>query len=278
MLSAEELEQFRTDGYLGVYKHPAVDEGSGFADALRKGYERSFDILAYPGKPVEVVLPRRLDSGMYWHRSSFMVIPEIWDLIADPEVVGRVTKILGPDVICWGASIIDKMPGDIHGWHFDAEYQLFDGVLVWVGIEGINERTTPDFITRTHHHRRMPVTYTPDGRHGGIEGSGILSDAASVYELAKTIDPESKLVRPPMRTGDFVLTDGKLWHGSKHEGDKRRCAVVCHYARPSDTVRIPITYDKDPIWYPKLPTCVLVAGSGEGAQNPLITKFPGDAS
>ena len=53
-----------------------------------------------------------------------LLLPFLWDVLHDPRIVDRVESLLGPDILCIGASMIDKPAGsDAYvAWHQDATF------------------------------------------------------------------------------------------------------------------------------------------------------------
>jgi hypothetical protein len=274
-LSAEEIAQFSEEGVLGPYRHPLVAQGNPFTQNLLAAIQRVRPRLAHPGNPPHVVLPKRLASGMTWFKSSHTILPEIWDVVEHPAILERVTSLIGPDVMWWGTQIVQKGPGDIHGWHYDTEFDLHDGVLVWLGLDGDVARSSLKAITRMHHQHQAPVAFAGGVFGETVSGQGILEDARAVYEVARRLDPQARLLEPALEAGDFLICHGKTWHGSIHQGTQPRTAVTFMFARPDADIRIALSFDAKPIWHTERPTCVLLRGDARGgALNPLMTSRP----
>lgn len=68
-----------------------------------------------------------------------LLVPQLWDLVTHPTVVAQVAAILGPDVLCFGSSLIWKPPArSLHvSWHQDATHWGLsrpDAVTVWLAL------------------------------------------------------------------------------------------------------------------------------------------------
>jgi len=68
-----------------------------------------------------------------------LLVPELWDLVQHPAVVGPVTALLGPDVMCFGTSLIWKpAAADLHvSWHQDATHwglERPEAVTAWLAL------------------------------------------------------------------------------------------------------------------------------------------------
>lgn len=99
--------QYARDGI--VFPIRALDE-----DETRTLAER-FDALT------------KADGGRTYRRFAkkpHLVLPWLDAVVRHPAVVGPVTEVLGPDVLCWSSIFFAKAPGtgDYVAWHQDATY------------------------------------------------------------------------------------------------------------------------------------------------------------
>ena len=155
--------------------------------------------------------------------------------------------MIGPDVMWWATCITRKDPGEIHGWHYDAEFTTHrDGVLVFLGLDNLTPQSALKVITHTHRLRKNPIAYTSDVWRGK-EGSPIVGDDARVVEIARTQDERAELVSPDMNTGDFFFAHAHAWHGSKNVSPLKRMSAVLCFGPPDVEVRIPMSFDDEPI-------------------------------
>ncbi|MCA0920131.1 AMP-binding protein [Pseudooceanicola nanhaiensis] len=68
-----------------------------------------------------------------------LLVPELWDLVHAPAVVDPVRRILGPDVLCFGTSMIWKPSArDLHvSWHQDSTHwglETPEAVTAWLAL------------------------------------------------------------------------------------------------------------------------------------------------
>ena len=130
-----------------------------------------FDTLGYIG-PVSVlseVQRKRLLTGLKrqdfplmpdWPKALAVHSPEVYRIATQPVIIERVKGILGHDIMLWGASFVQRMPGRTHPWHNDIESSVQTGrtVSVWIGLKKHLVRYRP----ATH----QPVTLVPRIRPG----------------------------------------------------------------------------------------------------------------
>jgi non-heme Fe2+,alpha-ketoglutarate-dependent halogenase len=128
-LSAEELEFFDKNGYLGPITIYSPDEMTElWRNAQRAALDRSF--AAYPevdkssGAPNIFNYDRHLDMDL------------LAEHVCNRKIVDRVASILGPDVLCWRTEFFPKYPGDEGtDWHQADTFANASGKpqLLWPG-------------------------------------------------------------------------------------------------------------------------------------------------
>lgn len=272
-LTQDEVASFRHAGFLGPFRHPLLHEDDAFRRRLIAALDAAEEKLAYPGFPAPVVMPQRLASGKIWYKSVHLIVPELWEVATHPAMLERVRSVIGPDVMWWATCITRKDPGEIHGWHYDAEFTTHrDGVLVFLGLDNLTPQSALKVITHTHRLRKNPIAYTSDVWRGK-EGSPIVGDDARVVEIARTQDERAELVSPDMNTGDFFFAHAHAWHGSKNVSPLKRMSAVLCFGPPDVEVRIPMSFDDEPIFYEKLPSCAMLTGApGSVVPNPIVGR------
>lgn len=105
-LSPEEIDRYHHRGFLGPYTVLSAAE----AAALWERIEAK--VLPADGPlPGHNAYARHQDSAL------------VYDLASHPGVVGRLTSLLGPDLLLWISSFWIKRPGDPEvPWHQDVNY------------------------------------------------------------------------------------------------------------------------------------------------------------
>jgi ectoine hydroxylase-related dioxygenase (phytanoyl-CoA dioxygenase family) len=266
-LTPAERADFVERGVSGVFSHPLLAPGGGVADRLLGAYGALAGRLAFPG-PTNVDMERRLDAGMMWFQSTFVAIPELYEVASHPAIVGRVASILGPDLLVWATTVLKKQPGEAHLWHTDTAQ--WEGVTAFVGLRGMSRASNVKAMTHTHRLAESPYDLFTEGQWTDVRGASPLTDEAAVLAAARRREPRCELVAHDMGDGEFFLFDGLTWHGSRNESEQTRHALAIFYARPDADVRIPTAFGKAPTWYGEKPPCVLVAGVDRFRKNRLV--------
>jgi hypothetical protein len=68
-----------------------------------------------------------------------------------PAIVDNVVRILGPNVMLWGADIITRRPGEAHPWHsyIESAKPANRTVTVWIGLENTTRESSLNLITHS---------------------------------------------------------------------------------------------------------------------------------
>jgi non-heme Fe2+,alpha-ketoglutarate-dependent halogenase len=184
-------------------------------------------------------------------------LPLVAQVAAHYAIVDRVSSVLGPDIIVWGASISTARPTQQHRWHVDVEHARWPGVTVFVALENVSDKSTLKVISGSHRFPLLP------------QEVGELRDK-DVIALGRTLNPSAQLTSVLLRPGEFFIFDGKLWHGSRNMSWRKRSALLIQYCRPDARVAIPLTFDEPVLWHPHRPPCLLVKGQDRFGINLLI--------
>jgi hypothetical protein len=129
-LSSEQKLAFERDGWTGVFSLLSPSE----ADALchifarvQSRFTQGPDTRNLPKIPVRKRRP--------WAKSLHAYLPEFYDIASHPAIVGRVSSLLGENVIAWGCQVVTRDLGHIHRWHVDVEHTGWPGVSVFLGLK-----------------------------------------------------------------------------------------------------------------------------------------------
>jgi mannose-6-phosphate isomerase-like protein (cupin superfamily) len=177
--------------------------------------------------------PRPLD----WVKGFGAADPLLRELALQPGLVNAVKALIGPDIILWGVSSVDREPGEPHPWHTDIESSAPEPgtVTAWLGIEHTSADSSLNVIRGSH------LIGAPLQKVAGEQG--IPRDqrtAESSLALAQALLPGAALVRPELKDGQALLFDGRLWHGSLNTRPTgRRRALLFQYAIAGRAIRIP---------------------------------------
>jgi non-heme Fe2+,alpha-ketoglutarate-dependent halogenase len=249
-MSQAELDGFHANGYFGPFKVYEVDEMRAvwrrerlrLLDRENAVYQEE---AAASGNTNISNYDRHLDS-------SFLA-----DHISRPQIVDRVTSVLGPDVLCWRTEFFPKYPGDEGtDWHQAdtfanasgqpqivwPEAEDFGGTItVWTAFTEANEDTgCLQFIPGTHQTMYYDETkrmhYDP-AQINQAEKDGVRRGFFGYDYRELQIDPdwkpdESKAVSMVMRPGEAILFWSTLMHASlPHNGktDEMRLGFAARY-------------------------------------------------
>jgi non-haem Fe2+, alpha-ketoglutarate-dependent halogenase len=253
--SPSELADFHRQGYFGPFDVYGVDEmRSAWRRERLQLLDRSHAVyqedVARAGNTNISNYDRHLDS-------SFLA-----DHICRPEIVDRVSSVLGPDVLCWRTEFFPKYPGDEGtDWHQadtfanasgqpqilwpDAGKDFGGTITVWTAFTEANVDTgCLQFIPGTHrtmfYDETKKMHYDPD-RINEAEKDGIRRGFFGYDYRELQIDPdwkpdESKAVAMVMRPGQAIMFWSTLMHASyPHSGktDQMRLGFAARYVPTS---------------------------------------------
>lgn len=230
-LSAEEIDTFRTQGYLGPFT--AFDPQS-----MQQARQTILDrVLTTPTRYCPFGLRvRHLDSRT------------VSDLCFSPEIIGRMASLYGPDLVLWNSNLFNKPPAtpdrvEEYPWHQDHYNWNMEPVLnisAWLAIgDATEENGCVQVIPGSHRQIVPPVTDTnPDL---SLRFGGVASDPRFV--------DESKKVSLPLRSGQFFLFNERLLHHSNpNRTNENRLGLAIR-------VTVPIVKVSEPF------PCVLLSGA-----------------
>jgi hypothetical protein len=206
-LSSDQVERFRTQGIIFPVRAFGATEISERYEALQAMEN------ARAGR-----LPPLLNFKPH------LLVPWLWDMIHDPRILDHVEDLLGPDILCWGASFFNKQPEDPSHvpWHQDATYwglSSNDGVTAWVAF-------TPS--VRANGCMRVVA-----GAHRAPLPHGDTFDRANMLpgreEVLIEVD-ESHVLDVELAPGEMSLHDRLIVHGSEpNRSGMRRVGFAIRY-------------------------------------------------
>lgn len=253
-LTEEELERFHRDGFHGPFDiyDPDEMERSLWAirpkliDSRRGIYSRD---KAMSGTTNLASYDRHLD------------VEFLANHITRPEIVDRVTSVLGPNVLCWRSEWFAKYPGDEGtDWHQTDNFanvgkhpQIvwpedagFGGALtIWTAFtDSVIENGCLQLMPGSHKTMNYDddkvIEYSPDniGKYtkDGIRRGFYGYDYRQLQKDPNWSPDESKAKSMVMRQGQAIMFWSTIMHASHaHDGltDKMRLAYVCRYVPTS---------------------------------------------
>jgi len=296
-LTAEELEQFERDGYIGPIKIYEPEEMEERWNTIRRQLpDRSRAI--YPDDAIGGVTnisnyDRHLDIDL------------LSEHIMREEIVDRVVSILGPDVLCWRTEFFPKYPGDEGtDWHQAATFAnaskkpqilwpsedgkpAFGGTItVWTAFtDSTKKNGCLQLMPGTHRHMNydesLPMEYDPDAinkrEKDGVKRGFFGYDYRQLQKDPNWKPDESKAFPLVMKRGECVIFWSTLMHASlPHTGDKKdyRMGFAARYV-PTQ-VRVYPDTDVVSEYGGGIPLdnygAVLVAGEDKYGHNRIATK------
>jgi hypothetical protein len=253
-LDAGELKSFERDGWVGTY--PLFDTAA--VTRLSGLRNPTLPHVTPPNGLAQAMHPEAFERRP-WFKSMHALVPEYYDAACHPAIVRRVASVLGPDVIAWGLTLTQSVPGGTHRWHVDIEHMRWPGVSIYIGLVNNDLDSTLMVLSGS---QRMPER---------PQAFGVGDDASALAAVRPTV-PGAEIVRTPIGPGEFFLFDGRLWHASHNTGPNTRIAMIIHYSRPDVRVQIPLNFDEPVRWHESRPPCVLVCGEDRHGINRLVGR------
>jgi ectoine hydroxylase-related dioxygenase (phytanoyl-CoA dioxygenase family) len=244
-LSREEVRQFHRHGYLGPFTAMPVEEMMRIRDRIEA------EVLTSQGpNPRNPLQARHLD-----HRF-------VHDLIAAPEIVGRLRALIGGDIVVWASYFFNKEPGGKEiPWHQDANFWPIEpplNISIWMAVDEVTTENSCVQIIPGSHRNVVPHLPSRDGMAFGQEADPALVNVDAAVDMV-------------LRPGEFFVFNERLLHHSHRNGsDKRRMGLSARY-----TVPFVALLDQDaPPLFPGH-ACVVVSGQDTFGLN--RTASPPDA-
>ena len=251
-LTIEQVEQFHRDGYIGPFDLYEPEEMEHTLRRLRPRLLDTRRAVYGQGKAVSGVTnlanyDRHLD------------IEFLAEHIARPEIVDRVSSVLGPDVLCWRTEFFPKYPGDEGtDWHQADNFANVAGSkkpqIEWPNDSGFGGTITVwtaftpatvdngclQFIPGTHdvmnYDESKTMDYDPEAinrtEKAGVRRGFFGYDYRQLQKDPDWTPDESAAVSQIMRQGQFIIFWSTLMHASHpHAGrtDQMRLGFAARY-------------------------------------------------
>jgi non-haem Fe2+, alpha-ketoglutarate-dependent halogenase len=244
-LSAAELAQFKERGYAGPFDlYDAESITAAYKNIRADLFDRSRAIYDLEHKSLLAGYDRHLD------------IDFLSAHIGRKEIVHKLEKILGPDIVCWRSEMFPKYPGDEGtDWHQADTFAHASGapqivwptaedfggcITVWTAItDATEENGCLRFIPGTHeemfYDESKEMTYSPENvnqlEKNGIKRGFFGYDYRNLQKDPNFVPDESKAVSLQMKAGQFVIFWSTLMHASfpNSTEDKMRLGFAARY-------------------------------------------------
>ncbi|MBC7781997.1 MAG: phytanoyl-CoA dioxygenase family protein [Proteobacteria bacterium] len=208
-LRAEQIEQFRQEGYLSPLTAMSPSEALGYRARLEAS-EREFGALKIGG----------LGS------KSHLLFPWVDELARHPRVLDAIEDLIGEDILIYTLTLWLKgaHDGAFVDWHQDASYfglEPKEQVTAWIALSTSSEQSGCVRVIPGSHRSGIH-------RHSIREGVG--NHMLPRRQAVDTTIDESSAVRMPLQAGQFSLHHTLAIHGSEpNRSDDRRLGVGISY-------------------------------------------------
>lgn len=210
-LTRAQVDAFNRDGYL---KGCVVFEGAE-VDASRRYFDGLLGMAKAAG----------LDS--YAINGWQFCCAGLYDLCKHPVLVGYVSDLLGPNVICLGAHYFCKLPNDPKqvAWHQDAAYWPLSPsktITTWLAVDDVGRHNAAmRVIPGTHTIGELTTELSETD-----EGNVLREKVPGAEHFGDPVDME-------LLAGQISIHSDLLLHGSTANGsDRRRCGVAIRFCTP----------------------------------------------
>jgi ectoine hydroxylase-related dioxygenase (phytanoyl-CoA dioxygenase family) len=261
-LSTEERAFFEREGYVGPFS--LIDQSC--VELITQQLRKEF----FPNRWRRMIRSAfqftRQHSYQRWIKGAHAESAKVCNIATNSAILDRVESAIGSDILLWASALIDKKPGDHHGWHADVEHVEWTGITAWIGLSGVTPLSSLSVITRSHKIDNYPQKLKLE----------ICLDQHSdddVLKAAQAVDPDCQLLHLNIKPGEFVLFAGKTWHEARHLTTGVRSSLIFQYSPPSEKIRIPLSYTPPIAWHNSPPPCCLVRGKDTVGIN-LVVPCP----
>ena len=241
-LSTQELNQFKENSFLGPYNLISKDRISNLVKKCKKKPFHIFD----------------------WDKSAHLLMPELYDIATQPELLNKVKEILGNDILLWCVQVIVKKPNLKHNWHVDVETRYSEGITVWIPLE--NAFKSISVMSGSHNFEISPQELKNQGLADFFSDSDILREA-------QKLNPNSKIIVPEVEPGQFVIWNGPNWHAAINNTNKIRTVLIFQFSKTNKKIKMPANFELPNTKWRDIPVpCVLVSGEDKYGLNYLLNK------
>lgn len=245
-LTPEEIETFRTQGFVGPF------------DAFsREEMEDARQVIQHR------VLPTPTPYCPFGLRVRHLDSKTVHDLCSAPAIVDRVASLFGPDLVLWNSNIFNKPPAtpnhmEEYPWHQDHYNWNMEPILnisAWLAITpATKENGCVEVIPGSHKHIIPPVRDTNPSI--SIRFGGVASNLSYV--------DESKKVSLTLEPGQFFLFNERvLHHSNPNLTQESRLGLAIR-------ITVPITQVSEPF------PCILLSGKDSMGFNRYASKPTGE--
>jgi len=206
-LSSEAVRFYEQHGYYAPIRAFSVETAAAFRAKLER-FEQEQPALGQ-------ILRSKTHLALTWAD----------ELVRHPGILDAVECVIGPNILCWGASFFIKNARDpsFVSWHQDSTYwglEPADIVTAWVALsESVVANGAMRVVPDTHMREQIP-------HHDTFAANNLLSRG---QEVAVAVD-EAQAVALELQPGEMSLHHVRLVHGSDpNPSDRRRIGFAIRY-------------------------------------------------
>lgn len=216
-LSAEEVERYHLDGYLGPYTLCSPEEMAELKVRIDYALHPDRDSSRLPSM-ISALNPA-MRRGFGRHHDH----PFLFDIANSPAISERVASIMGDDLLLWRTMFFGKEPGGkLIPWHQDYDGWLIEPMLVtsaWLAIDETTRQNGCVELIPGSHRKIYPLVPSPDDV---MDGFPQMADPAGF--------DESSTVAMELKPGQFFLFNERTLHRSKpNTTANRRLGMAMRY-------------------------------------------------
>lgn len=209
-LSQEKIEYYNTNGFLGPIDLLTPEE----VLEVRRHVEE-----------VEAKLGTQIQKRC--QIKAHLPFPFLTELISHPRLLDAVEDLIGPDILCWGASFFQKEASDktFVSWHQDSTYYGIDPPDTLTAWLAISEASIASGCMR----------FIPGSQNKGLYSHDELKTSENLLSRGQTVKgiDESKAVFVPLKAGQFSFHKEDTLHASHpNTTNDRRIGLSIHYVAP----------------------------------------------
>ncbi len=209
VLTDEQVAQFDRDGFLYPINAFTREEAAGFYEKFMAMEEK---LGHEPQKRFRI--------------KAQLPFPWLCNIVRNEKIVDAVEDIIGPNILCWGASFFTKKANDPRfvSWHTDSFYYGFEPsetVTAWLPF---NDATI----------RSGCIQYIP-GSHKQVTEHEIIEDENNLVQQGQNAlnVPLEKAVYAEIDAGQAILHHESVVHGSgPNNANHARIGFSIHYVAP----------------------------------------------
>jgi hypothetical protein len=209
VLNEKQIRGYHNDGFLFPYAVCTPEE----AADLRASFE---DLEKTLGE----------EPQNRFRIKAHLPFPWLCDLVRHPRLLDALEDLIGPDILCWGASFFTKKAHDPRyiSWHTDSFFYGFEPKETITAWFSFNDSTEESGCVKY-----IPGTHKTESVHDFHPHPDNL---APVGQSVRDVD-ETRAVPAILRAGEVVFHHENVVHGSSpNRSDHPRVGFSIHYCAP----------------------------------------------